>query len=168
MAKLVPAPAGPIPNTPVHNKAPEGIARTPLPSPALSAPDQMPSSVAKEVVVRLQGQAGESISLRVVDQGGQVQVAVRSSDPASANLLRQDLSALMNNLDRAGWKPEVLSAPISPSSMPETSHGSAHEGQNSQSQGQGPIDWNQQDSSRRKSTIADLWDEILIRQSTYK
>ena len=177
MAKLVPLPPNPIPNTvSVHNKTPESVAGTPLPSPALNTLNPMPSGVAKEVVVRLQGQAGESISLRVVDQGGQVQVAVRSSDPATANQLRQDLSTLTTNLDRVGWKSEVLSAPMSLSSMPETrmpetrmpetSHGSARDGQNSQSQGQGTTDWNQQDSSRRKSTIADLWDEILIRQAT--
>lgn len=97
-----------------------------------------------------------------------MQVAVQSSDPATANLLRQDLSSLTTNLDRAGWKPEIVSAPAALSFGSETALGSAQDSQNSQGQGegQGTIDWNQQDSSHRKNTIADLWDEILTRQAT--
>lgn len=142
-------------------------------------PPQMPGTVqvlntqnqaqspaaAKEVVVRLEGQSGEAISVRLVDQGGQVQVAVRSTDPATANLLRQDLPSLTNNLDRAGWKPEVLASVATASFVKESSQGSGQEGQNPQGQGHAALDWSQQDSSRKK-TVADLWDEILTRQGT--
>jgi hypothetical protein len=158
-----------VPNaTAGHVKTAETAPGTPVAAQVLNAQNQAPvTAAAKEVVVRLQGQSGEAISVRLVDQGGQVQVAVRSSDPATANLLRQDLSSLTNNLDRAGWKPEVLaSAPVATSFVRETSQGSGNDGQNSQGQPQGTLDWNQQDSSRRRTTVADLWDEILTRQGT--
>jgi hypothetical protein len=157
-----------IPNAPaVHGKPSETVSGTPVLAQVVNAQNQAPGPAAKEVVIRLQGQTGEAISVRLVDQGGQVQVAVRSSDPATANLLRQDLSSLTNNLDRAGWKPEVLpSTPIPTSFVRETSQGSPNDGQNSQGHAQGALDWNQQDSSRRRSTVADLWDEILTRQGT--
>lgn len=168
IAKPVIAATNVIPNaTGAPVKAAEPVSGTPVPAQILNAQNQTPAAAAKEVVVRLQGQSGEAISVRLVDQGGQVQVAVRSSDPATANLLRQDLSSLTNNLDRAGWKPEVLSStPAAASFVRETSQGSPNDGQNSQGQGQGTLDWNQQDSSRRRSTVADLWDEILTRQGT--
>lgn len=127
--------------------------------------NQAQAPAAKEVVVRLEGQSGEAISVRLVDQGGQVQVAVRSSDPTTANLLRQDLSSLTNNLDRAGWKPEILGSTPVASFVREASQGSGHDGQNPQGQGHAALDWSQQDSSRKKS-VADLWDEILTRQGT--
>ena len=155
--------------TAAHAKTAEPVAGAPLTAQVLNEHNHAVATPAKEVVVRLQGQTGEAISVRLLDQGGQVQVAVRSSDPATASLLRQDLSSLTNNLDRAGWKPEILSsAPVAASFVPETSQGSAHDGQNPSGQGQGQaaLDWNQQDSSRRRSTVADLWDEILTRQGT--
>jgi hypothetical protein len=155
----------------MSNATPEVISRQqPLTATPCALPGLQPSNVgitqpAKEVVVRLEGQSGESISVRLVDQGGQVQVAVRSSDPATATQLRQDLSSLTSNLDRAGWKPEILaSAPVSTESVRETSQSSRNDGQNSQSQA--APDWNQQDSSRRRNTVSDLWDEILTRQGT--
>ncbi len=150
-----------VANTPATGvKAPEAIKATP----AISTPN-LPPPATKEVVLRLQGQSGESISVRLMDQGGQLQVAVRSSDPATANLLRQDLSSLTNNLDRAGWKPEVLtSAPPLSDFGHDGNGGSGSDGRNSQEQG--TLDWNQQDSGQRKSTVADLWDEILTNQRT--
>ncbi len=116
-------------------------------------------------MLRLQGDSGQSISVRLVDQGNRVEVAVRSSDPATATLLRQDLSSLTSNLDRAGWKPEIMATnELAANPVRETSQGSRDDSQNSQ--GQGTLDWNQQDGSRKKSTVTDLWDEILTRQGT--
>ena len=168
IAKPVIASSAAIPNaTAVQTKTAQTVPGTSTIAQVLNAQNQAPSPAAKEVVVRLQGQTGEAISVRLIDQGGQVQVAVRSSDPTTANLLRQDLSSLTNNLDRAGWKPEVLtSAPLAAPFVRETSQGTAHDGQNPQGQGQGTLDWNQQDGSRRRNTVADLWDEILTRQGT--
>jgi hypothetical protein len=168
IAKPVIAAISVVPNaSTMHTKPVEAVSGAPLAAQVLNAQNQVPPAAAKEVVVRLQGETGEAISVRLVDQRGQVQVAVRSSDPATANLLRQDLSGLTNNLDRAGWKPEILPSTSIPAPfVRETSQGTAHDGQNPQGHAQGTLDWNQQDGSRRRSTVADLWDEILTRQGT--
>ncbi|HEY7305017.1 MAG TPA: flagellar hook-length control protein FliK [Bryobacteraceae bacterium] len=166
IAKPVFAAANSIPTSAsVHFKPSESASASPAAPQVLTEANAAPSATAKEVVVRLQGQTGESISVRLVDQGGQVQVAVRSSDPATANLLRQDLSSLTSNLDRAGWKPEVLVSAQQPVALAhDVSQGSPNENQNSHSQG--TFDWNQQDGSRRRNSATDLWDEILTRQGT--
>lgn len=121
------------------------------------------TTLMKEVVVKIQGQSGETISVRLVDQGGQVQVGVRSTDPSTAASLRQDLSSLASNLERSGWKTETTSL------IPEAvlSAGNSKSGSDdpeSSSKNYNP-EWQEQ-SGKRKQTPADLWDETLDRQSS--
>ena len=137
------------------------------PAPMAAQRDSAPAATtpAKEVVVRLQGQSGETISVRLVDQGGQVQVAVRSSDPLTATALRQDLSSLTNGLERAGWRSELVTPTVGVSEPlrepAQSSGGDAHD-----APGRSALDWQSDDSSRKRANTSDIWDEILTRENT--
>lgn len=118
-------------------------------------------SAAHEMVVRFQGNSGEVVSVRLLDQGGQVQVAVRSNDPLTASQLRQDLSSLTSNLDRIGWKADTAAAtgpqPLSQdTSRSDSERQSGHTGAH--------LAWDESPAKRRHST-AELWDKVLAGQN---
>ncbi len=118
---------------------------------------------AKEVAIRLQNQSGETINVKLIDQGGQLQVTVRSSDPEAASALRQDLSSLTSNLDKAGWKPEVPLAMSGGSFEPvNQTRQTDRDSQDTPSQRQ--AEW-QQETPRKRHSVADAWDEILTNQT---
>ena len=120
-------------------------------------------SPAREVTVRLQGDSGETISIRLTDQSGQVQVAVRSTDTGSVASLRQDLSSLTSSLDRIGWKAEVSNNVAASNNM--SGQDSSGSGNNSREDNRnGSPDW-EQGSRRQRNTTSEMWDEILYRQS---
>jgi len=120
------------------------------------------ASPAKEMVVRIQGDGGEVVNVRVLDQGGQVRVAVRSSDPVTAAQLRQDLSSLTSNLDRIGWKADTAAAPaaqapgLHDASRPDSESQSGHK-ESTSGWDEGP--------ARKKYSTSELWDEVLARQN---
>ena len=115
---------------------------------------------AKEVAIRLEGQSGQTINVKLTDQGGQVQVSVRSNDPAAATALRGDLSSLASNLDKAGWKPEIT-AVVAGTSLEAVSQTRQPDRNNQDSQGSRQPDWQQQDTPRKRQSVSDLWDELL-------
>lgn len=120
---------------------------------------------AKEVAIRLEGQSGQTINVKLVDQGGQVQVSVRSNDPAAATALRGDLSSLASNLDKAGWKPEITT--VAGTGSMETVSQTRQSDRNSQdSQGSKQPDWQQQDTPKKRPSVSDLWDQLLTTQNT--
>lgn len=116
----------------------------------------------KEIAIRLQGESGETIDVKLVDQGGQVQLSVRSSDPATASSLRQDLSSLTSSLDKAGWKPEIS---VASGSSFEPVNQTRQTDRNSQdSSGSKQPEWQQETPSKRQSA-SDIWDELLTNQT---
>jgi hypothetical protein len=137
----------------VENTRPEELAKLAETSAA---------SPAKEMVVRFQGDAGEVISVRLLDQGGQVQVAVRSSDPFTAAQLRQDLSSLTSNLDRIGWKAD---APAAQTPQTPTLHDASRSDSESQNGHKGStLDWDEGPAKKKYST-SELWDKVLAGQN---
>lgn len=181
LAATLPADAAPtaIHSGPVFHSAEAGLVaptKTSVPVPQTSgtasfAPKtaEVASGPARELVVRLEGASGERISVRLAEQSGQVQIAVRSSDPATASLLRQDLSSLTSTLEHAGWKsevvlPTVVTMAAGPAASVSASQSETAEHQNSS----GSADWSLfDDQSKKRSTVSELWDEILTRQGTY-
>ena len=120
------------------------------------------ASPAKEMVVRFQGDAGEVISVRLLDQGGQVQVAVRSSDPFTAAQLRQDLSSLTSSLDRIGWKAD---APAAQTPQTPTLHDTSRSDSESQNGHKAStLDWDEGPAKKKYST-SELWDKVLAGQN---
>lgn len=117
-------------------------------------------SAAREMVVRVQGSSGEVVSVRLLDQGGQVQVAVRSNDPSTASQLRQDLSSLTGTLDRIGWKAD---AAVTTSGQPLQQPMARSDAESQNGHAGSLLDWDEQPSKKRNST-AELWDTALAGQ----
>jgi flagellar hook-length control protein FliK len=97
-----------------------------------------------DLTMRLQGQSGENINVRVFERGGEIQVAVRSSDPAVANIIRHELPGLQNNLEHAGWQMGNVNT-SGQSQQDRESEGSRQQDQQREQAG------SQQNQQRRKS-----------------
>lgn len=121
---------------------------------------------AKEVLVRLESATGETISIRVFDRAGQVQVQVRSSDPLTAQHLRSDLSTLTTNLETAGWKANVSLATPDLSTTRAAASSSPDQSSSDSTPDKRSLTWDDQNSNNKGNTVADLWEELLKRGST--
>jgi hypothetical protein len=110
--------------------------------------------------LRVEGQSGETVNVRLTDRAGQVQVSVSSSDTRTAASLQQDLAALSGNLEKVGWKAEQPS----PASPPKNSDGSANQQSRQQSQRQGPGE-DEQQSGRRRPSLMEQWAELASQQN---
>ncbi len=115
-----------------------------------------------QMTVRMEGGSGQVINVRFVNQGDQIQVAVRSNDPSTTAQLRQGLTSLSDDLSRIGWKADLatfsthtttaLHDPSSPDTNPQGKNpGSA-------------LDWDQE-TPKRKSPAPELWEELKDSQS---
>ncbi len=159
-----PASFGPVPTS--FAKETKGTGNASDVNPTFQAADISDNAPAggsaKEVAIRLQSQSGESINVKLVDQGGQVQVTVRSSDPEAASALRQDLSSLTSSLDKAGWKPEVTVA--SGNSFEPVNQARQTDRNNQDSQGNKQPEW-QQETPKKRQSVSDIWDELLTNQT---
>jgi hypothetical protein len=108
-----------------------------------------PAAPLKDLSVQV-GQSGqESVELRVIEQEGELRVAVRTGDADLAHGLRQGLPELVDHLDQGGfraeaWRPSgVVSAP-EPSSQAQSR---SSESRNADSQSQ--PGWSQQERGQR-------------------
>ena len=130
--------------------------------PAVVENQDIATGVAKEVAIRLQNESGETINVKLVDQGGQVQVTVRSSDPSAAASLREDLSSLTSSLEKVGWKSEI-SLPVATSFEPvnQTQHADR---ESQDTPGQHQADW-QQETPKKRPSSTDAWDEMVTNQT---
>ena len=93
----------------------EGSGESVSAGPPIDLPEtkaQTPQSVVHDVQLRLQGETGENVSVRLSDRSGQVQISVRSSDQVTATMLRQDLSTLSATLEKQGWKTDLPGSPL--------------------------------------------------------
>ena len=76
------------------------------PVPSASAPLRLPA--VQELTVRIAQPDSPAVDVRLVERAGQVQVTVRTPDAALQSSLRQDLPALVNSLERAGFHAETF------------------------------------------------------------
>jgi hypothetical protein len=116
----------------------------------------------KEVLVKFQGAAGDVVTVRLLDQGGQVQVAVRSTDPVAAAQLRQDLGSLTSSLERFGWKADPTTVATEQNPMThdaQPSHGDGEGGGNRSNP-----DWNEDRENKRRAS-SELWDAVFGNQN---
>ncbi|HXN46332.1 MAG TPA: hypothetical protein VN893_06800, partial [Bryobacteraceae bacterium] len=82
----------------------------PAPPPTPSEPPREPAIHELSLALSgpsVNGRAGEQVSLRVVERGGEVQVAVRTADPQLAGDLRQNLPDLVSELSGRGYRAET-------------------------------------------------------------
>ena len=76
----------------------------------LQSPDQPRPAVAAHDMRFAVGGGNQRVEVRVAERGGEVQVAVRTSDPRLAGSLRDDLPSLAAKLESAGLRTETWSA----------------------------------------------------------
>ena len=112
------------------------------------AANQLP---VRSMNLRVEGNSGETVNVRLTDRAGEVQITVHSSDDRTAASLRQDLSTLSSSLDKAGWKTDV-STPASPSRNSEQSPD-----QQSRQQNQRQSADDGQQSGRRRPSLIEQW-----------
>lgn len=63
-----------------------------------------------DLSVSMVGQSGETVNVRVSEKAGEIQIAVRASDSATAMQIRHELPAMQTGLERIGWHSETTSA----------------------------------------------------------
>jgi hypothetical protein len=114
----------------------------------------------RSVSLRMEGQSGETVNVRLTDRAGQIQVSVSSSDIRTAASLQQDLATLSSNLEKVGWKADEPA----PGSSPKNSDASADQQSRQQSQRQAPGDGEQQ-SGRRRPSLSEQWAEMASSQN---
>lgn len=121
------------------------------------------SLTSNQVSVRMEGESGQVVNVRFINQGDQVQVAVRSNDPATTAQLRQGLNSLTDNLDRIGWKTDISAL----SAHGATSlHDSSRSDSDSQASYKGSgLDWEQGPPKKRYQS-GELWEEFYDFQDT--
>jgi hypothetical protein len=132
--------------------------------PSLPMVDQSlsPATPAKtDFNVRLTGEAGDSVNIRVYEKAGEVQLSVRSSDPSVASHLRHELPAIHATLENAGWRLDSANANMETNrqmrDQPQHSHDERRDQHSS-------LDWEQQ-SNKKKNTLDLGWSELLDKQS---
>lgn len=123
-----------------------------------------PMNSAKEMVMRVEGGRGEVVNVRLTDQGGHIQVAVRTNDPASASLLRQDLSSLTSTLERIMWKPGIAGDAIPSHWVVAEQSSRSESGEAQRDQSGSSLDWDPE-SERKKYSAPELWDMALEAQN---
>jgi hypothetical protein len=150
--------------------ASNGISKPDLPTTSLSeklpidTPErasQITTGVVHEVNLRVQGDSGESVSVRLSDHSGQVQISVRSTDQGAATTLRQDLSSLSAGLERQGWKTDVSGM------LPQAAVRDLSNTRHSDDQGrqQSHPDW-QAPPDKKRSSPSDQWAEMNEQETT--
>jgi len=65
-------------------------------------------ATAQGIAVRIALPDAPPVDIQIIDRAGQVQVAVRTPDPALQSSLRQDLGSLVNSLERSGYRAETF------------------------------------------------------------
>jgi hypothetical protein len=73
----------------------------------LSAPT-LPTPSIQDISLRIAQPQASSVDLRVTERAGEIQVFVRTPDPALQTSLRQDLNALTTSLERAGYRADTF------------------------------------------------------------
>jgi len=68
----------------------------------------------REVAIRITNEFSQTADVRMLERNGEIQVAVRASDPVLANSLRSDLTDLVRNLTPAGLNTEVWHPGVTP------------------------------------------------------
>ncbi len=110
-----------------------------------SQPGQAPSSAAplKDVSLSIEQAQGQRVDVRVVEQGGEVRVAVRAGDADVVQGLRQNLSELSNRLAENGFHAETW-RPASSEASATASENKSSSGNTGGGDSQNQPGWSQQ------------------------
>ena len=149
-------------NAVISNGSPANNAQNPLSKSAILPIDQQAEksqpSMKTDLNVRIQGQSGENINLRISERAGDIQISVRSSDQTTAAALRHELPSIQAGLERAGWHMENGGMAQSGQDNHEPGRGSQNPDKN-RDQNHQACDW-QDRNQRRKDSSANAWFEL--------
>ncbi len=126
-----------------------------VPAPPQAEPPAASTSLAqiREVTVRIAPPGAPPVDVQVNQRQGEVHVVVRTSDDAMQLSLRQDLSQLVNALDRAGFRAETFTPNTSSEplvrSAAETSFGNLSQNSSQYSPQYSPQDSKQDSTGER-------------------
>jgi hypothetical protein len=120
--------------------------------------DASQPSMKTDLNVRIQGQSGENINVRISERAGDIQISVRSSDQTTASTLRHELPSIQAGLERAGWHLENGGMGQSGQDSREPPRDSQDPDRN-RDQNQQTGDW-QDRNQRRKDSSAGAWFEL--------
>jgi hypothetical protein len=140
---------GELNSTPLAQRSTTAPAEVPdLQSTQLAAAPKLLTPL-KEISLQVSNPGSENVDVRVVQQAGEVRVAVHTGDSDLAHGLRQGLSDLVGRLEENGyraetWRPVSVAAPVGSTSESGQTAGNSR---NADSQSQ--PGWSQQDSGRR-------------------
>ena len=116
------------------------------------------SGLVHDVQLRVQGEAGENVTVRLSDRSGEVQITVRSTDQATATTLRQNLSTLSASLEKQGWKTDLADSPVD-ASAPGLRDPSGQQQADQERHQQSSPPW-QEPPERKRHSPAEQWTEI--------
>lgn len=140
--------------TPLHNN-PVEVAQL------KETPEAKPLQPVKQLSIQV-GQEQQRVELRVVERAGELQVAVRASNPDMAQGLRQGLSDLVGQLGQNGfhadaWRPGATAGmPPAAAEKPQTQPGSPNNNSQSQSGSEQDRQQGNHNPSRRPQWVEEL------------
>ncbi len=91
--------------SPVAPSAAQALRESEPSAPAAPAP---PAAAVKEIAVRIATPQAPAVDVHLVERAGQLQVSVRTADGGLQTSLRQDLSSLVNSLQRLSYRVEAF------------------------------------------------------------
>lgn len=116
-------------------------------------------SMKTDLNMRIQGQAGESINLRISERAGDIQISVRSSDQGTANVLKHELPSIEAGLERAGWRMETGGMSQSGQDQHEGGRDFQNPDRNRDQNSQQQSNW-QDRNQRRRNSSPNPWFEM--------
>jgi hypothetical protein len=116
-------------------------------------------SMKTDLNMRIQGQSGESINLRISERAGDIQISVRSSDQGTANVLKHELPSIEAGLERAGWRMETGGMSQSGQDQHEAGRDSQNPDRNRDQNSQQQSNW-QDRNQRRRDSSPNPWFEM--------
>lgn len=112
-----------------------------------------------DLSMRIQGQSGETINLRISERAGDIQISVRSSDQGTANVLKHELPSIEAGLERAGWRMETSGMSQSGRDQHEAGRDSQNPDRNRDQNSQQQPTW-QDRNQRRRDSSPNPWFEM--------
>jgi hypothetical protein len=116
-------------------------------------------SMKTDLNMRIQGQSGESINLRISERAGDIQISVRASDQGTANVLKHELPSIEAGLERAGWRMETGGMSQSGQDQHEAGRDSQNPDRNRDQNSQQQSNW-QDRNQRRRDSSPNPWFEM--------
>jgi hypothetical protein len=116
-------------------------------------------SMKTDLTMRIQGQSGENINVRISERAGDIQISVRSSDQGTANILKHELPSIEAGLERAGWRMETSGMSQSGQDQQEAGRDSRNPDRNREQNSQEQPNW-QDRNQRRRDSSPNSWFEM--------